>query len=129
MRTNYDKEKRTGRELKTEHANYFQRRNELEDLFLNCVAEVKKDIAKRRVSQGAKMPLPHELVNIEAFTATDKKSVIENLMANENVLLFLYEKLFPKKQDPIVREMQQSDSNVFFGKKQRVRGSTSSMPS
>ena len=43
------------------------------------------------------MPTAFDLVSLDTFTATDKKKVIDNLMANENVLLFLYEKLFPKK--------------------------------
>jgi len=31
----------------------------------------------------------------DQFSGSDKKKVIDLLMSNENVLLFLYEKLFP----------------------------------
>jgi hypothetical protein len=44
------------------------------------------------------------------------------------VLLFLYEKLFPKKQDPIVKDLQVNDSYVFLSNKMRMRGSFSSHP-
>ena len=87
-------------------------RNELEEFFLQCIEEVRKDIVKRKslaaaqkknvlrsASRGslAKGSVDDDLpsAKLDQFTATDKRKVIELLMSNENVLLFLYEKLFP----------------------------------
>lgn len=55
---------------------------------------------------------------------TDKIRIIEMLVANENVLLFLYEKMFPTKSDPIVKEMLSNENQLsFFGSSvKRIRG-------
>ena len=90
-------------------------RNELEEFFVECVEEVRKDIVRRR-NQSAAYSIKKNVnskkhttsktienkndnddsdTRLDQYTATDKKKVIELLMSNENVLLFLYEKLFP----------------------------------
>ncbi len=90
-------------------------RSELENFFLACIEEVRKDILKRKSTSATysnKKPnmkksnssrdlednSPYASAShpkLEDYTATDKRRVIELLMSNENVLLFLYEKLFP----------------------------------
>ena len=37
-------ERKLNRDLKTEKTNFYSRRNQLEELFLNCVEETRKDI-------------------------------------------------------------------------------------
>ena len=84
----------------TERANYYSKRNQLEELFIECVEEVRRDIHKRKAGTiGLHGDLTGSLTDgfkIQHFTATDKRKIIDLLLANENVLLFLYEKLFPR---------------------------------
>ncbi len=95
----------------TEQANYFGKRNQLEELFLECVVEVRRDISKRKATsiglhgnlhgnsgKRSNIEDTEQVIKKEHFTATDKRKVLDLLLANENVLLFLYEKLFPRAQ-------------------------------
>ena len=46
---------------------------------------------------GGKLdPVESLKVKTQHFTGTDKKNVIDLLLSNENVLLFIYDKLFPR---------------------------------
>ena len=110
-KTQLEAERKLNRDLKTEKTNFYSRRNELEELFLKCVDETRKDIERRRaVTFARNSNLNSTLhktsskfddslesaVKNEQFTASDKRKVLELLLSNENVLLFLYEKLFPR---------------------------------
>ena len=71
----------------------------MEELFLECVEEVRKDIVRRKATTiGLHGDLNGTLKKHGKghFTATDKRKVLDLLLSNENVLLFLYEKLFPR---------------------------------
>jgi RecJ-like exonuclease len=92
-------ERKQRKDLVTEQTNYYARRNQLEELFLECVEEVRRDISRRKASSiGLHGDLTATLKKAgkEHFTATDKRKVLDLLLSNENVLLFLYEKLFPR---------------------------------
>ena len=110
-KVHFEIERKLNRDLKTEKTNFYSRRNELEELFLSCVEETRKDIQRRKgVTLARNSNLNSSLhkgsskhddsletaIKNEQFTATDKRKVLELLLSNENVLLFLYEKLFPR---------------------------------
>ena len=112
LKVQLESERRHNKDLKTEKANFYSRRNQLEELFLKCVEETRKDIERRRaVTFSRHSNLNSTLhkqkqskfddsletaIKSDQFTATDKRKVLELLLSNENVLLFLYEKLFPR---------------------------------
>ncbi len=67
---------------------------------MTCVNSVKQDISKRQaVNLSFKGKLsqvsPAASIDINIFSQADRRKVIDLLLANENVLLFLYEKIFP----------------------------------
>ena len=112
LKVQLEQERKNNKDLKTEKANFYSRRNELEELFLKCVDETRRDIERRRaVTLSRHKNLNSTLhknnqskfddsletaMKNDQFTASDKRKVLELLLSNENVLLFLYEKLFPR---------------------------------
>ena len=45
-----NQERKHKRDLVAEQANYYSRRNQLEELFIDCVEEVRKDISRRKAT-------------------------------------------------------------------------------
>ena len=48
LKMQFESERKMNKDLKTEKANFYSRRNQLEELFLKCVEEARKDIERRR---------------------------------------------------------------------------------
>ena len=129
LKVQIEQERKQNKDLKTEKANFYSRRNQLEELFLSCVDETRKDIERRRAVTFAKsknlnssLHKQHQskfddsletAMKNEQFTASDKRKVLELLLSNENVLLFLYEKLFPRAMTTttLVNNVHNSYSN------------------
>mmetsp|Transcript_27163 Transcript_27163/g.48747 ORF Transcript_27163/g.48747 Transcript_27163/m.48747 type:complete len:348 (-) Transcript_27163:633-1676(-) len=84
-------ERRSMRALKSAKSNYLLERGELEEFFLECVENVRKEVLRRRLKSN---PSTSE-VKLEQFTETDKRKVLELLVADERVLLLVHERIFP----------------------------------
>jgi len=95
--------------------------SELESFFLHCIDKVKAEIAERRqntAEYNKRLAAPSRKkgsgadnsntalartgpsaeVSIDDFTVVDRRKVIELLLSSEQVLQFLYNKLFPGAQ-------------------------------
>jgi chromosome segregation ATPase len=98
-KTLISREKRKIQNFSVERSSLFSKKSELENLFLDCVEEVKKEIGHKRTEnfKAHKFPLKSKTSNRpgDLFTAADKKKIMELLISNEQVLIMLYEKLFP----------------------------------
>lgn len=88
-------------------ANYFLEKGELEDFFIDCIEEVKKDIKRRKSQQilygksasnssKSLLKAADEEVSLKEFTVTDKRKVVELIVGQEEVIRMLQEMIFPK---------------------------------
>mmetsp|Transcript_20795 Transcript_20795/g.38638 ORF Transcript_20795/g.38638 Transcript_20795/m.38638 type:complete len:309 (+) Transcript_20795:384-1310(+) len=80
-------ERRKLRQLNALTSQTLERRSDLEDVFLSCVTEVRKQVIRRSPN-----------VRTDAFTATDKRRILELLISNDKVLTLVYEQLFPHRK-------------------------------
>lgn len=98
-------EKRKAKAAAASQASAFLATRDLEGIFLECVEEVRREVQKRRTlaiisAKYTTKAAPKEPKS--AFTPKDKRRIMDLLIGNEQVLVFLYEKLFPYRGNSIV---------------------------
>lgn len=118
-----DNEKRKILTVKTQQNSVFTEKQEAESLFLDCVEEVRKEVHRRKAKSllqqkfGRQIKSAHKLSQKEAFTPHDKRKILELLISNEQVLIMLYEKLFPHKasqfNSPKTEKEEIGDSKIL----------------
>lgn len=84
LKESLEKEQRNVRMLKAARANTYTKKSELEEFFLKCIDEARKDVMRKKhqTAPGQK---------------SKKEKVLDVLLSSEDVLVFLYEKLFPHR--------------------------------
>merc|ERR1719473_1867861 len=78
------REQHTIRMLQAGRATSYSKKSELEEFFLKCVDEARKELMRKR----------HMSVKTEK---SERERVLEAMLSNEDVLVCLYEKLFPHR--------------------------------
>jgi len=98
MKSELDKEKKLIRQLRQDKSQLLGRRIELEQILVESINEVKKEISKRRnvkvfkdLNKGPQIP---QEIDIGKFSATDKKNLLEYFLSNEVVLEEVYNVVF-----------------------------------
>lgn len=109
LKTQLDIEKRNAAKLRAMADRQFSEPSPLESFFEDCVERVKTDVKERRDKQAKRISKGREgrevvadesfiaPVMLDDFTVSDRKKVIEYLLSSEEVLHFLYGKIFPNK--------------------------------
>ena len=85
------------KEISAEQSQMYLRRNESEELFLECVDERRKEIIRKKAkaySIKRAGTMKHKSVMI-----TEREKLIESFVTNEEIISFLYDKLFPWKTE------------------------------
>eukprot|EP00927_Polykrikos_kofoidii_P038216 TRINITY_DN32512_c0_g1_i1.p1 TRINITY_DN32512_c0_g1~~TRINITY_DN32512_c0_g1_i1.p1 ORF type:complete len:472 (-),score=83.86 TRINITY_DN32512_c0_g1_i1:359-1774(-) len=84
LKESVTKEQHTVRMLQASRASSYSRKSELEEFFLKCIDEARKDLMKKR--------------HLTMYEEKDEREqVLEGMLNNEDVLVCLYEQLFPHR--------------------------------
>lgn len=78
------REQHTIRMLQAARATAYSKKSELEEFFLKCVDEARKELMRKRHMTMQK-------------DKNERERVLEAMLSNEDVLVCLYEKLFPHR--------------------------------
>ena len=100
LKKSLELEKKKNRTILAQQASVYLTKNDMESLFLECVEEVRKDINKRRAYSTAAQKFPKRANSTHKddrgfMMSSDKRKILELLVSNEQILVGLYEKLFP----------------------------------
>lgn len=98
LKEGLDREQRQVRMLKAARANTYSKKSELEEFFLKCIDEARKDVMRKKHRRSAQ-------------NMGKKEKVLDVLLSSEDVLVFLYEKLFPHRTG-MVQQLAQQDANA-----------------
>jgi hypothetical protein len=124
LKSQLEAENKTLKNLRSAKTNYLLEKGELEDIFLQCVEETKKDILERKHKSARlqlkstktnksedRVQIRYELseVKLEHFKDMDKRKVIEMFLSHEQVMKFLYDRLFSSDESS---ELPQSNRHI-----------------
>ena len=133
MYSQLEAERKNLRSLKNAKTNFLLEKGELEDLFLLCVEDIKREIytrkikASRNVAKGKKVMERERNIEFNEFKEIDKRKVMENFLNSTKVRMFLYEKMFGKPVDePITLEKSENSSKL---QRSLIKSRSSSKPS
>jgi hypothetical protein len=84
LKEQIEKERANVRMLRAARSNSYTKKSLLEEFFLRCIDEARKDVVRRR----------HLTMDREK---SQNEKVLEVLLSSEDVLVFLYEKIFPHR--------------------------------
>ena len=102
MYSQLEGERKTLRLFKNAKTNFLLEKGELEDLFLLCIEDAKRDIyarkvkAERSLNKGKKLMEKDRNVDFSEFKEIDRRKVMESFLNSQKVRKFLYEKMFGK---------------------------------
>ena len=115
LKNTLENERKKFKQFSAQQSSAFFVKSDLETLFLDCVEEVRKEISRRKVKNTveqkySKRARTSNPISRETMTPSDKRKILELLISNEQVLIMLYEKLFPHRASQYGNNVRSSDN-------------------